>query len=218
MCAAPWVLAACPAPPPPPPPPQPKPEPEPEPPPPPKCEAFKDKCKADSSTEARIADSGYVFTPPKGWVYAQLSSVTIAQKSGDGPVIVMTSYKPEKGFKATQQRSDKIGEMAKEAAIKPATSRPQLRTGQPREVDSLKFELWDGFNSTGLTDAKREDKKGPLLVLTAKASDDVQLFGVAWVPKGDKDAIGGILKAIESVKVGAGDGDEDDEDKDKDDK
>ena len=142
-------------------------------------------------------------------MYAQLDRVTIAQKSGDGPVIVMGWYEPVKGFTATaKQRMGKIGEFAKEAAIKPATSRPRLRQGQNRKVGELTFQLWDGYNSTGLTGAKREKNRGPMLVLTAKISNDKQLFGVAWAPKGEKKPIGEILGAIESVKPGADEGDD----------
>src|SRR5688572_9036038 len=62
------------------PPPAPAPEPPPLPPPPvPKCEALKEQCKATAETRARIPGTTYTFTPPEGWIYAQLEEATVAQ-------------------------------------------------------------------------------------------------------------------------------------------
>ena len=219
MMVAALGLAACAAKPPPPPPPPPQPEPEREPPPPPKCEELKEKCVADGATAARIVDTGYVFTPPDGWIYAQTPEATIAQRDAESAVLVFSSFVPDKSsFKRGAQRSDKVTELAEIVGVKPGSRKPALRRPQTQDVGELKINLWDGYNSAGLKGSKRGDVRGELLVM-AVPLDDQELFGIAFAAADDTEATEGILKAVQSLGPGDEEISSDDDEQDgKDDK
>lgn len=202
-------VAGCSDPPPPEDPPEPLPEPPPPPPPPkPTCEAMKDECKAESDTVATIPEVAYGFTPPADWIYAMLEEATVTQVGEEGAVLVVTSMKHEsQSYKAKPLRTSMVKSLAELVGIEPP-SRVSFSRPSKRKIGDLKMTLWEN-------EAKRNDKKGALLLLSAKV-DDREIFGIAYAPQGDMDGTKAILATLETFKpVEAQDGgDESDEEED----
>jgi hypothetical protein len=210
-------------PPPPEPAPEPPPAPKPEPPPsPPKCETPSENCKATADTHARIAGTTYVFTPVAGWVYAQLSNVTIAQINAENsPAMVIAAYAADKDAKKElAQRDTAFADLSKEIGLTPPKAKANWKTptckcvGKAcagsggdlckamKPVSDLKANVWQ------LDGGVRGGKKGPLLVVQAPLTEGRALLGIAFVP--DDDASGAdqsILKSIESIGPAEGGGD-----------
>ncbi len=197
----------------------PKPEPtskataEPEPsPPPPKCEALDEKCKADEDTKAAIPSSSFVFTPPKDWVYAQLDAVTIAQVDENGPVLALTTFKPEKNaFKLIKQRGTKLRELSEQVGVtidKRTRVGRRHRTAKTDDVTLLYWQFCRSCPHRG--GGKRADAPGALLLVAATLEEGVSLFGISYVPKGDDDAAGAIVTSLESLAPGEASEDSDD--------
>jgi hypothetical protein len=208
-------------PPPPEPAPEPPPAPKPEPPPPPKCETPSENCKAAADTHARIAGTSYVFTPVTGWVYAQLSNVTIAQVNAENsPAMVIAAYAADKDAKKELgQRDTAFADLSKEIGLTPPKTKANWK--QPTckcagkacagsggdlckamtPVSDLKANVWQ------LDGGVRGGKKGPILVVQAPLGEGKALLGVAFVPDDDQSgADQAILKAIESIGPGEGGG------------
>jgi hypothetical protein len=201
------VLTACgePAPPPPETPPPPKPA-EPEPPPPPKCEAIKEQCAANKDTRARIPGTDYVFTPPAGWIYAQLEEATIAQSGDSGPVMLLASFEPDKDArKLPGQRVELVSSLSEIVLLEAPKSFTLNKRKTPgrddyaeQDMAGLTMSLWERQG------AKRGEDDGPLLILSASL-DGRELLGVGFAPKNDKEGSGAILSAIQTLEKGAGD-------------
>jgi hypothetical protein len=219
-----WLVAfslGCSSPPPPPPEPPPPPPPKAEaPPPPPKCESLDEKCKAEPATRARIARSPLVFTPVAGWTYAQGEAATVAQDAGEsGAAIVISLYEgdPKDAKKELAAREAAFEQMAKLISLTPPKNkvRWQLPTCQCKGAACTGSggELCKAMKPSGELKASvwqvdggvRGGKKGPLLVVQATLPDNRGLLGVGFVADDDKSgADAGILKAIESIGLGAG--------------
>ena len=186
-------LVACGETPPPPPPPQPTAVPEPEPPPPPKCEAIKEGCKADKDTTAPVPETDYVFSPPKGWVYAKLEEATVTQKGDEGAVLVFLSVVPEKNKKKRDTQMNELRTSFSELVLidKPGSTRPtKTDKGKLAGLD-IEFKEY--------SDAKRGKDDGFVLTVTAPA-DDREIFGLAFAPVGDTPGTEAIKGAIASLK------------------
>jgi hypothetical protein len=199
---------ACGDPPPPPAPPQPKAVPKPKPKPkPPKCESLKEACKAKKSTRIKVPETDYVFTPPKGWTYASLEEAAVVQAGDDGPVLVLTSFEPEKALKVSKQRKEMVESFASLVLIEPPKGLSLFKPNVNDKIAGLQMRLWEKPN------AKRGDDSGALLILSAQL-DNRELFGVGFAPKDDADGTDSILQAIKSLEKVGGGSDKDDSDKD----
>jgi hypothetical protein len=203
-------------------PPDPPPAPKAEPPPPPKCESPGENCKATADTHARIAGSSFVFTPVSGWVYAQLSNVTIAQVNAENsPAMVIAAYDadPKDAKKELAQRDSAFTELAKEIGLTlpknkanwkqptcKCTSAGKACTGSGgdlckamKPVSDLKVNVWQ------LDGGTRGGKKGPMLIVQAPLEAGKALLGIGFVTDDDSSgADQSILKSIESIGPGAG--------------
>jgi hypothetical protein len=210
-----WALlcgvVACSEPPPPkpPPPPPPAPAPDPEPPPPPKCEALKEKCEADADTVVPVPGVNLTFTPAEGWIYAKLEEATVAQVGDRGAVLVLTSFAPEKGFKANQQRNDQATSLAELVLVEPPGKIALYQPNMKRDIAGLKMKLWERAG------AKRAEDTGGMLIVAASV-DDKELFGIGFAPKDDQEGTKAILAMLETLAPGNGGdgedaGDEDDD-------
>jgi hypothetical protein len=188
--------AACSDPPPAPqPPPAPTPEPPPVPPPPaPKCEALKEQCKATAETRARIPGTGYTFTPPEGWIYAQLEEATVAQVGERGAVLLLTTFAPESNpAQLSKQRSDLVTSLSELVTLVPKTPVVLLKPNQETDLAGLRMSLWER------KDAQRAGDTGGLLILSATV-DGRELFGVGFAPSSDKEGTTAILRALGTLK------------------
>jgi hypothetical protein len=204
------LLLACGPPPPPPPQPEPVPEPEPEPPPPPppKCEALKEDCKADKDTSIPVPGTEYMFTPAKGWNYAKLEEASVAQVGEKGAVLVLTSFEPEKGFKAQSQRNEQAKSFAELVLIEPKGDKVALfQPNMQREIAGLKMKLWE------VSGATRSEETGAMLIISATVEGRT-LFGVGFAAKDDKDGTTSILAMLETLASGAGGGEDEGDEKD----
>lgn len=204
------AVMACGETPPPEPPPPPPPEPAPEPKPEPKCEALKEKCRAGADTQLKVLDTDLVFTPPAGWIYAQLEEAAVAQVGDEGAVLVMTTYVPDKALKAGSQRTDLTQSFSELVFIEPPATLSMAQPNTSQKIAGLDMKLWERPG------AKRGKDVGGLLVLSADLGDR-ELFGLGFAPKDDDDGTAAILAAIQSLEAAGGapkDGDDKDEDKD----
>jgi hypothetical protein len=202
IAALPLILAlplGCGSPPPPPPPPQiaEAPPPPPPPPPPPKCEALEEKCEAKPDTHAKIAHTELVFTPPSGWIYAQLAEATVAQ-SGDATLAAVGFDADAKDAKKdTANRDAAFSELLKQIGVEnPGNKKkvPWKKPDTPKPVGDYKLALWE------LKDWVRASKKGPLVAVAGPTSEGKGILFIGFVPADDKSgADEGILKAIESL-------------------
>jgi hypothetical protein len=200
------ALGGCSDPPPPEDPPDPIPEPEPPPPPPkPTCEAMKDKCRAGADTIVKIPNVAYGFTPPSGWEYAMLEEATVTQQSDGGAVLVVTSMEHEKtSYKAKPLREAMVKNLAELVEIEPP-SKLSFNRPNKRKIADLSMTLWEN-------EAKRGDKKGALLLLSAVV-EDREIFGIAYAQQGDTDGTKAILATLETFKQsGESDGGKDTKD------
>lgn len=187
------LAAGCPKPPPPPPPPTAN-----TPPPPPKCESLGEKCAAKSDTKAKITNSGLVFTPAAGWVYAQQSSATIAQSSETGPAIAMVGIDVDaKDSKKDHAAKDAaMAELVKQLGLGPLKRKVNWRKpDDTKTIGSMKIGLWQ-LEEAGI----RGTKRGPLLVVAGPVGDGRGVLGVGFVPDDDKSqADVAIMKSLESL-------------------
>jgi hypothetical protein len=165
---------------------------------PPKCESFSEKCAAESDTRAKINNSDLIFTPAKGWIYAQLSSATVAQQSEIGPAVAFTGFDADAkdAKKDAAHRDATLSELAKQLSL--GALKKKINWKKPAEtkaVGDLKVGLWQ-LDEAGVRGAK----KGPLLVVVASVSDQKGVMGVGFVPDDDSSkADEAILKIIESI-------------------
>jgi hypothetical protein len=197
MAALALGAAGCPKP--PPPPPQPEAEVAPPPPPPPKCESLSEKCAGSPDTKAKITNSGLVFAPPAGWIYAQQSSATLAQASDSGPALAFlgADLDPKDAKKELAAREATLAELMKQLGLAPLKRKVNWKKpDDPKKpVGSFKADFWQ-FEDGGA----RGQKKGPLLVVAIPVAEGKAVIGVGFVPDDDKtSADAAILKAIESL-------------------
>lgn len=182
-----------------PPPPPPTPEVVPEVKAPPKCETLQEKCAAAADSRAKIASSELVFTPPSSWIYAQFSSVTVAQVSETGPAVAFMGYEGDAkdAKKERAAREAALTELAKQLNLGAIKQKPFWNKGEPKAVGGLKLELWQ------IETGSRGSKKGPLLIVAGPTQGNKGVIGVGFVPDDDSSgADGAIMKSIESIGKG----------------
>lgn len=186
------------APPPAPPPPPPLPVVVAPPPPPPKCEAPEEGCVAHTDTRARIKRVGWEFAPPEGWTYAQEEDLTIA--SGKAAILGVTTFDANDAKAARTGREDTLRLVADKLGL----TLPKKKTyfgkkpDHKQKVGDLDVELYQ------LDGAKRDGKKGPLLIFAAHATNERVLLGAGFVADDDADnSDEAIMKAIESIAPAA---------------
>lgn len=187
------ALAGCAEPPPPDTAPQPEPLPEPEPPPPAKCEALSEGCEADAGTEAPIPGTSYVFAPPPGWIYAKTADATVAQKSDDGAVFVITSFESTSAAGSLSKKRDELFASLTDTVSLTASTASLGKENQTSEMAGLLMSLWERPGG------KRGDNEGAVLVFSAPVDDD-HIFGFGYAPSDDSGGTAAILDALQSVK------------------
>ena len=190
------ALAACghAAAPPPPPPPSP-PAPPPAPPPPPKCESVDEGCAATDSTHARIQDSGWTIRPPSGWKYAQEASDTFAEtKSAAFAVTSDSADEKDPGHKTALARAA----LRLQVHTKKGTLELPKKPEKVVVVGPLKVSLHQ------IDHAKRNDKRGAMLVFWTKLPGGGSLLGAGFVADDDDTkADEAILAAVSSLAPSA---------------
>jgi hypothetical protein len=165
-------------------------------PPPPKCEALDEKCEAKDTTRAVIARSDLLFTPPAGWIYAQLSGATIAESSD--ATIAVTGYEADAkdAKKDTADRDAAFSDLLKQIGIENPNKKKVAwkKPDAPKPVGELKLDLWE------IKDWARGPKKGPLVVVAGTTGEGKGILLIGFVPADDKSgAEDAILKAIDSL-------------------
>jgi hypothetical protein len=202
-----FAVACTPKPPPeePEPEPAPKEEPKPEPPPKPECKSLDEKCKADESTQAKVAHSDLVFIPPAGWIYAQEPEVTIAQtEEGGGGLVVTTipgSDPKSKEFK--EKRDAAVESLAQALGVtlpnKPGTKKRAAPNWDKPDGDTkageVKLEIWQFDGAT------RGSKDGPVVLILGR-NGETSLLAIGFAPKGDSSDQS-IMKSLETIGPGS---------------
>jgi hypothetical protein len=168
------------------------------PPPPPKCETQEEACVAHSDTRARIKRAGWEFAPPDGWTYAQEDDLTVA--SGKAAILGMTSFDANDAKAERAGRDDALRLVAEKLGL----TLPKKKTffakkpDHKQKVGDIDVELYQ------VDGAKRDGKKGPLLIFAAHASTERVLLGAGFVADDDADnSDEAIMKAIESIAPAA---------------
>jgi hypothetical protein len=194
------------------PPPEPIAEPEPPPkkPPPPKCESLDEKCSSKDDTHAKIARSDLVFTPPPGWVYAQMSGATVAEQ-GDA-TLAIGGYDGDKDAKKdTANRDAAFADLLKQIAIENPGSKkkvPWKKADTPHPVGDFKLDLWEltphpvgdfKLDLWELKDFVRGAKKGPLVVVAGPTGEGKGIIIIGFVPADDDKSSDAIVKSIDSL-------------------
>jgi hypothetical protein len=166
-----------------------------EPPPLKKCEALSEDCRGDGIVRARVPGTVLVFTPPEGWLYAQLPEATVAQVNEKGAVIAIASFEPDKSVvKRAKQRGEKAGELAKLVGVDTKDMKKlALPPKGSRDIAGLKMQLWE------LDEGKRKSDLGQLLVWLADV-EGKSLLGIGWASV-EKEA-DQILEALRTLEKG----------------
>jgi len=182
---------------PPPPPPQPEAPPA-LPPPPPKCEALSEKCAATADTRAKITNSSLIFTPARGWIYAQQSSSTLAQAGDSGPALAFLGIDidPKDAKKEIAAKDAALAELIKQLGLAPLKRKVAWKKPDDKKpIGTFKVDFWQ-LEEGGARGAK----KGPILVVAVPIADGKAAIGVGFVPDDDTTAAdAAILKSIESL-------------------
>jgi len=156
----------------------------PPPPPLPKCEALAEACLARADTKARLPGLDWTITPPKGWRYAQLADVTVAEQSKDtGAVLAITSFAPPKAsWELKKARIDALDALAKSWNVQLAFKNiVDLHLRGPDIPDTLdvagvKLSIWEQEG------AKRGAAPGNVVAVVGSV-DERELVVIAFVPK-----------------------------------
>jgi hypothetical protein len=189
------LVSGC-AKPPPPKPPVASAEPAPPPPAPKACDSLAEGCVATADTRVAIG-STWSIAPPPQWTYAKEADGTVART--DGAVLALTTYdgraaKPPK----TKPRDEALEGVAKKIAV----TLPKKMTwpAKPARVLTVSDRELALHQIDGAT---QDGKKGALLIVTSKPSEET-LLGVGFVLESDaKDSDRAILTGIESLRAEA---------------
>lgn len=194
MAALALAAAGCPKPPPPPP----QPEPAPAPPPPPKCESLGEKCTSKAETKAKITNSGLVFAPATGWIYATQSSCTIAQAPDAGSAIAFLGIDvdPKDAKKEVAAKDAALAELVKQVGLPPLKRKVAWKKSDDKKaIGTFKVDFWQ-FDEAG----PKAGKKASILVVSVPTAEGKDVIGIGFVPDDDKSgADAAIMKSIESV-------------------
>ena len=194
-CAAAW-FAGCHRAPPPAAPPAPIAEapPPPAPPPAPKCETPEEACVSHADTRARIKQSGWEFAPPEGWTYAQGEDLTRA--TGKNAALAVTAREKGDDKKGREAREEMLRLLTEKLGVTLPKKKSLLakKPDQVEKVGDLSVDLYQ------LDGAKRDGKKGPLLIFAADSADRQLIVGAGFVADDDADnSDRAILSSIRSM-------------------
>lgn len=194
---------------PPPPPDEPEPpptaEPEPEPAKKPDCKALDEKCKADESTQAKLAHAELVFIPPAGWLYAEEADLTITQTEEGGGSLAITAFAgtdpKSKDFKEKRDAAVEVLAQAlgvtlpNKAGTKKRVSPNWDKADGDIKVGEMTLNMWQ-FDG-----ASRGSKEGPVLYFLGRNGDNA-IIGIGFAPKGDSSDQS-IMKSLETIGPGS---------------
>lgn len=162
-----------------------------------KCEALDEKCKAASSTKARIAKSTFTIAPVSGWMYAQGDNVTVAQKDDEGAVMAVVGYEFANAKEETKSRETALDAASKEVGVTLPKKKVNWKTADATaQASNITVSMWEVAGAT------RKGKKGTLLVFTAPVPESKGVVGFGFVPDDDKEGekIGdGLQTSISSL-------------------
>jgi hypothetical protein len=169
------------------------------PPPKPECKALDERCKADTSTQARLAHTDLAFIPPEGWMYAQESDLTITQTEEGGGALAVTAFESAdpKSKETKASRESALESLARAVGITlPEKNRKKVAPNWDKpdgdvKVGEMTLQMWQ------FEGASRGSKQGPVLFFAAR-SGDTQLIGLGFAPTGDKSDQE-IMKALETI-------------------
>ena len=173
--------------------------PEAPPPPKPDCKALDEKCKADASTQARLAHTDLAFIPPEGWMYAQESDLTITQTEEGGGALAVTAFesKDAKSKETKASRDSAVESLARAVGLTlPEKNRKKVSPNWDKpdgdvKVGEMTLQMWQ------FEGASRGSKQGPVLFFAAR-NGETQLIGLGFAPTGDKSDQE-IMKALETI-------------------
>jgi hypothetical protein len=164
-----------------------------------KCEALDEKCKAASTTKARIAKAGYTIVPVSGWFYAQGENATIAQKDDTGAAMTVAGYDVPTPKDEAKNRDAALEAAAKEVGVTlPKKKVNWKKADDTKDVSGVKINLWEADG------ASRKDKKGALLIFSASLPENKGIVGFGFVPDDAADAekiVEGLQTSITSVEI-----------------
>ncbi len=163
-------------------------------PPPPKCELPEEACVARADTRARVPHIALQVTPPEGWTYAQGDAATIA--TGKNAAFGVTTHPTAEGKGERGAREESLELVTDKLGVTMARKKDVFwrNPDQRQKVGGVEVALYQ------VDGAKRDGKKGPLLVFVAKVEAGQTLVGAGFVSYDDTDnADRAILKAIDSL-------------------
>lgn len=195
----------------PPPPEEPEPEPPPkaepkeEPKPKPECKTLDEKCKADDSTQAKLAHAELVFIPPAGWLYAQEAELTLTQtEEGGGSLAITTFPASDPKSKDFKDKRDAAVEVLAQALGVNLPNRPGTKKRATPNWDKADGDVKVGdmtLNMWQFDGASRGSKEGPVLYFLGRNGDNA-IIGIGFAPKGDSSDQS-IMKALETIGPGS---------------
>ena len=156
---------------------------------------MKDKCKANADTRVPVPGSKLVFMPPKGWFYAKLEEASVTQVGEKGAVLVLTTFKPDKGPNLNKQRGELAVSLAELVGIDTGGSVSLFNPNSKGDIAGLQMSLWERSGGS------RAEDKGALLILSAE-DEDRELFGIGFAPKDDADGTKAILETLNTLERG----------------
>lgn len=166
----------------------------------PKCEDLAEKCTATADTQARIASADSVFIPPEGWIYAQQSEMTVANKDGTPGTMGITAYDGE-GKEAAKARDAAYDKLVSGLSITvPEKAKKKYvprwdKADATRKSGNADILLWQAEG------AKRDGKDGFLIVILTSDPAGKKILGVAF--SADEDTATAVSKALETIGPGS---------------
>lgn len=165
----------------------------------PECKALDERCKADSSTQARLAHTDMAFIPPEGWMYAQESDLTITQTEEGGGALAITAFESAdpRSKETRASRESALESLARAVGITlPEKNRKKVSPNWDKpdgdvKVGEMTLQMWQ------FEGASRGSKQGPVLFFAARRGE-TQLVGLGFAPTGDKSDQE-IMKALETI-------------------
>jgi len=149
---------------------------------------------ARPDSRARVPHVALQIAPPEGWTYVQGEAVTTAISKN--AAFGLTTHETAEAKKERVAREESLELVTDKLGVTMARKKDVFWRipDQKRKVGSVDLVLYQ------VDGAKREGKKGPLLVFVGKIEDGRTLVGAGFVADDDTDnADRSILKAIESL-------------------
>ncbi len=171
----------------------------------PECKALDEKCKADDSTQAKLAHAELVFIPPAGWIYAQEAELTITQTEEGGGSLAITAFPggDPKSREYKDKRDAAVEVLAQSLGVnlpnKPGTKKRVVPNWDKPDGDvrvgEMTLSMWQ-FDG-----ASRGSKDGPVLYFLGRNGDNA-IMGIGFAPKGDSSDQA-IMKSLETIGPGS---------------